>query len=141
MKICIPTEDDRKLESRPFGHFGSAPFFTIVDTENGDLRVVRNPACRREHGACHHIPIIKAHDVEAVVCNGVGRRAFAAFEEAGISVLHPRGQTVAEIIEAIRTGATRALTADEACAGHGGGHHGHRAAAGERHHGVHDRGA
>ena len=33
MKICIPTMDDRGREGMPSDHFGSAPFFTFVDTE------------------------------------------------------------------------------------------------------------
>jgi hypothetical protein len=37
MKICIPTHDERGLQSEVFGHFGSAPFFTLVDSESGEV--------------------------------------------------------------------------------------------------------
>jgi len=42
MKICIPTQDDLGLESQLFSHFGSAPFFTIVEVDSGDLQVMGN---------------------------------------------------------------------------------------------------
>ena len=29
MKICVPVEVNNGLESRPFGHFGSAPMFVV----------------------------------------------------------------------------------------------------------------
>ena len=32
MKVCFPTETLQGLDSRVYGHFGSAPGFVIVDT-------------------------------------------------------------------------------------------------------------
>ena len=48
MKICIPSKDHRGLSSEVFDHFGSAPWFTIVDTEEGKVRTIRNPNCHRD---------------------------------------------------------------------------------------------
>ena len=31
MKICVPVEVNNGFESRPFGHFGSAPMFVVYD--------------------------------------------------------------------------------------------------------------
>jgi predicted Fe-Mo cluster-binding NifX family protein len=138
MKICIPTEDDRGLESRAFGHFGSAPFFTLVDVDNGQLEVLRNSGCQHgRHGHrghqgqnsrhSHHVRQFKSHDVDAVLCNGVGRRAFAALDEAGIGIFSASGSTVSDIIERVRAGETVRLSPDQACGGrHHGGHHGPR---------------
>ena len=42
MKICIPTNTDSGTESTISGHFGSAPFFMIVDTESLGCRAVVN---------------------------------------------------------------------------------------------------
>jgi hypothetical protein len=33
MKICIPTETNEGKSAAVYGHFGSAPYFTIIDTE------------------------------------------------------------------------------------------------------------
>ena len=38
MKICIPTETNSGKEAMVYGHFGSAPFFTIFDTANKSSR-------------------------------------------------------------------------------------------------------
>ena len=47
MRICIPTETDMGQEAKVYGHFGSAPYFTIYDTEEMTLE----NACH-QHG-CH----------------------------------------------------------------------------------------
>ena len=127
MKICIPTKDNRGLESRAHGHFGSAPFFAMVDADSDRLEVVRNTDLHHGPHSCHHVDGLKAHDVDAVVCSGVGRRAFAALQEAGIDVLAPEHATVADIVSAMRAGEVRRLSTDEVC---GGGRHEHRHGAG-----------
>jgi predicted Fe-Mo cluster-binding NifX family protein len=33
MKICIPTENKEGLSAKVHGHFGSAQYFTIYDTD------------------------------------------------------------------------------------------------------------
>lgn len=121
MKICIPTVDDRGLESTVAGHFGSAPFFATVDTDSGRLEVERNPDRHHHHRSCHHGASLEVRGIDAVVCTGMGRRALSDLLDAGIEVLAPGQGTVAEIIEAVRAGKTRRLTLDDAC---GGGRHG-----------------
>jgi predicted Fe-Mo cluster-binding NifX family protein len=56
--------------------------------------------------------------VEAIVCSGVGRRAMATLETAGIRVLVARASRVDEVLESFRVGAVREISAQEACAGH-----------------------
>lgn len=38
MKICMPTEPNNGLSSKVCDHFGSAPFFTVYDTDNSALQ-------------------------------------------------------------------------------------------------------
>jgi len=127
MKICIPTNDNRGLESQASMHFGSAPFFILADVESANLEVVPNPECQDHHQSCHHIPLLKAHAVDAVVCEGIGRRAVSGLREAGIDVLVPPARTVSEIVHAVNAGDARPLSADDAC---GGGRRRHRHRAG-----------
>jgi len=56
--------------------------------------------------------------VDAVVCSGVGRRALSTLETAGIRVLTTPACRVDEVLESLRAGALREMTAREACAGH-----------------------
>ena len=58
MKICIPTMDDRGKEGMPSDHFGSAPFFTFVDTETGEYEAVRNGGSSHVHGSCQPLKFL-----------------------------------------------------------------------------------
>jgi predicted Fe-Mo cluster-binding NifX family protein len=40
MRLCIPTIDDAGLDAQLSAHFGSAPYYTIVDTESEAFEVV-----------------------------------------------------------------------------------------------------
>ena len=77
MKICVPTEDNRGLESRLYGHFGSAPFLAFVDTASESVEMLENSGHHRVHGQCTPVGRIDADKTDAVVCQGMGKRAFA----------------------------------------------------------------
>ena len=124
MRICIPTRDERGYESEAHDHLGSAPFFTAVDTESGELKVVRNPDCHDRPGSCHHIPIFQAQKIDAVACEAVGHRSFAALEEAGIAVFAPVSGTVRKIVDAIGAGEVSRPSAGQARRGGLDGHRG-----------------
>jgi predicted Fe-Mo cluster-binding NifX family protein len=119
MRICIPTHGDEGLSASVAGHWGRAPFLTLVDTESGEVAVLANAP--HGEGHCRPTGAIEGRGVEAILCSGVGRRAVAALESAGIRVLVTQAQRVDEAVEALRQGAARLLGASEAC----GGHHGH----------------
>ncbi|MFN8090942.1 MAG: NifB/NifX family molybdenum-iron cluster-binding protein [Vicinamibacteria bacterium] len=122
MRICIPTDDERGLAGAVAGHFGRAPFLTLVDVDSGEVAVVAN----RPHGEGHCNPVaaIAGHGVGAVLCAGAGRRAVAALEHAGIRVLVTGASRVEEAVGELRRGAARSLSVDEACGGHHGEHDG-----------------
>ena len=125
MKICIPSTDDRGLESKVFDHFGRAPFFTLVETQSGKLEVMPNPDCHDgAHGrhTCHHTGHLKARGVDAVVSGGIGRGAFAGLNKAGIEVLIAGPGTVRDMVERVKSGNARRLSLEQTC---GGGRHGH----------------
>ena len=62
MKICVPTATDAGLEAPVFGHFGSAPFFTVVDTDDGKVEVIPNTNSHHAHGTCSPTSLISARD-------------------------------------------------------------------------------
>jgi predicted Fe-Mo cluster-binding NifX family protein len=119
MRICIPSDDDRGLAAPVAGHFGRAPFLTLVDVDSGAVTVVAN----RPHGEGHCNPVaaVAGQGVGAVLCAGAGRRAVAALEGAGIRVLVTGAARVEEAVADLRAGAVRALSVNEACGGHHGG--------------------
>ncbi len=67
MKICIPTMDDHGLKGMPSDHFGSAPFFTFVDTETGEVETQPNGGAHHVHGACRPLDFLGSCPVDATV--------------------------------------------------------------------------
>lgn len=121
MKICVPTEDNQGLESRLYGHFGSAPFFALADTESEHVEMVQNSG-HHAHGECTPVNRIDADKTDAVVCQGMGRRARASLEQVGVDVLITTAATLRDVIAEAREGKLRKLTDREACGGRGEGH-------------------
>ena len=114
MIICIPTEDERGVESKAHGHFGSAPYFTVVDINEGRPEVLSKPDCQHAAQHTHHLDQLQARDVDAVVCEGMGRRALAALNRQGIEGLSTACGKVGDIVEAVRVGNFHRLTPLEA---------------------------
>jgi predicted Fe-Mo cluster-binding NifX family protein len=120
MRICIPTEGSEGLTAAVAAHLGRAPFFTLVDTESGEVEVMANGP-HGGHG-CTPADSVAGAGVEAVVCHGAGKRAVATFVAAGIRVLLTSALRVDEAVAAARQGSLHALDEKEACAGrHGAG--------------------
>jgi predicted Fe-Mo cluster-binding NifX family protein len=121
MKICIPTMDDRGLDGTASDHFGSAPFFTVVNTDDGTFQVIDNREAHA-HGVCSPLDRLGGQGLDAIACRGMGRRAILALAQNGVGVLLAESHRVAEIIDAAKRGALRPLDPANAC---GGGGHGH----------------
>ncbi|MCM8783155.1 MAG: hypothetical protein NC818_00015 [Candidatus Omnitrophica bacterium] len=58
MRICIPTETDKGLKAQVYSHFGSAPYFTIYDTEKETIETVTNTNTDHLHGNCQPMKIL-----------------------------------------------------------------------------------
>ena len=122
MRICIPTEDDLGMEGKVCGHFGSAPFYTLVDTESGSCETIGNSHDKQGHGACAPVDRLRAHQLDAIVCKGMGRRAIAALSRAGVDILLTEEMTVSRAVAAARQSRLRLLSPQDACSGHWHGH-------------------
>jgi predicted Fe-Mo cluster-binding NifX family protein len=132
MKICIPTQEDRGLDSRVSRHFGRAPYYALVETETGEVEMEANTKACHDHGhghghdhghghrcGCHQI--MGSRDLGAVICTGMGRGALAGFVKRGVDVYLADKETVAEVLEEFRSGGMVPFGADVACSGR----HGH----------------
>jgi predicted Fe-Mo cluster-binding NifX family protein len=134
MKLCIPTLDDRGSEAMPSDHFGSAPYFTFVDSDTGEVETVRNGGAHHVHGACRPLDFLGTRPVDAILCRGLGKRAFSRLRAGGISVFVTLETDVAATVEAFKAGRLRQLTSEEACHGHSHGvGHGHSSGGGQGH--------
>ena len=118
MRICFPTETAEGLRALLYGHFGSAPFFTLADTDTDLVEVRDNRGNVHAHGACHPVGALDGLGVQAVVCGGMGLRALERLEEAGIEVYRSAATTVEEALREIQDKKAERLTAVGACAQH-----------------------
>jgi ArsR family transcriptional regulator len=55
MKIGFPLEANEGMESKGYGHFGSAPAFVVVDPGKNEVRTIPNRDRNHIHGACNPI--------------------------------------------------------------------------------------
>jgi predicted Fe-Mo cluster-binding NifX family protein len=121
MKICIPTQEDKGLAGIAYGHFGSAQYFIIHDTESGETKSLSNGNQHHAHGACNPMAALDGANVEAVIVGGIGRRAVMGLNEQGIKVYLSIDGTAQDNVDALKQGKLDELTADNACGGHGHG--------------------
>lgn len=142
MRLCIPTMNERGLEAPLSAHFGSAPYYTVVETETGSVQVSANPRAEHEHGHCEPVAGIADLAPDVVVCMGLGRRALDRLQTAGIQVCVARATQVSEAVAQFQSGQLAPFTVDgTCCGGHGHGHghdHGHAGHGGPVH--IHGHG-
>jgi predicted Fe-Mo cluster-binding NifX family protein len=121
MKVCVPSEGAGGLEDRVGEHFGRVPTYTVVDTETGQVEVLRNES---EHTGGTGLPggILVRAGVDVVLCTGLGARALALLEGSGIEVCTGASGTVREAIESWKRGE---LGKGNACRRHLFHDHGH----------------
>ncbi|ACS90742.1 MULTISPECIES: NifB/NifX family molybdenum-iron cluster-binding protein [Thermococcus] len=101
MKIAIPAEDKRGLESNVSGHFGRAKYFVFVDVEDNKIKnaeVVEVPF--EEHGPGDLPNFIKEHGGEVVLAYGMGRRAIDYFNQLGIEVVTGAYGKIEDVVDA-----------------------------------------
>ena len=125
MNICIPVETDQGLASPVCAHFGSAPFFMIVDTERGVCRAIANNNQHHAHGMCQPLLAIQGEALDGIVVGGIGMGALNKLMTAGLAVYRAQHPTVQSTLDAYNSGALRLMTLDAACGGHHGQEHGH----------------
>ncbi len=126
MKVCFPVAENRGLESPVYGHFGSAPFFLVVDTDSRQVTEVRNRDLHHAHGRCSPLRALGGHAVDAVVVGGIGGGALAGLGRVGVRVLRAGAPTVEGNLALLESGALEPYSPQSVCGGHGHGHgHGH----------------
>jgi predicted Fe-Mo cluster-binding NifX family protein len=101
-----------------YGHFGSAPFFALFDTDAHDLSIVSNTLEKHDHGQCMPVDAIKKTGAGAVLCKGMGMRAANLLLGAGITPYIVDAMTVSEAISRYNKNAVTVMNATNACQHH-----------------------
>jgi predicted Fe-Mo cluster-binding NifX family protein len=104
MKIAVPVDEYRGLESQVYGHFGTAPTFVLVDSETMAVEALDNPNAVHEHGHCSPLRALGAARPGAVLVGGIGMGAVIGLRQAGIGVWRAPQGTVADAIRLFNKG-------------------------------------
>lgn len=123
MKVCFPVEKNEGVESTVYNHFGSAPFFLLVDTAANTIEPVSNADQLHAKGACSPIKALGSQKVDAVVVGGIGGGALGKLNQLGIKVYRAQPGTIAGNLELFTTGELSEYSMHLCCGGHaqGGG--------------------
>ena len=120
MKIAFPTQEPRGLQSPVYGHFGSADYFIIVDSDSGKFESAANPDKDHTHGQCQPLKALSGKVVDAVVVGGIGAGALQRLNAEGIQTYRAVEGTVSENLKLILSGILPMFTPEHTCAGHSG---------------------
>lgn len=120
MKVGFPVERDEGMESKVYGHFGSAPAFVVVDTEKNEVRTIQNQDLHHVHGACNPIQALNGQMLDSLVVGGIGSGALMKLNALGIKVYEAGAQKVNENLKLFKKNGLQELTMDHSCKAHQG---------------------
>ncbi|MDX9745562.1 MAG: NifB/NifX family molybdenum-iron cluster-binding protein [Syntrophales bacterium] len=118
MIICVPTHENRGLDSGVYPHFGSAPAFIIHDTDTGETKFLDNNNQHHGDGTCNPAQKLMGETVDVVLTGGMGARAIEMLNAMGIKVYMATAGTVRNNIEALNDQKLEELTVRNACGQH-----------------------
>lgn len=127
MIIGIPTMGGKGMDEMVGEHFGRTPTYTLYDTDNDGVRVLENTSTHMG-GEKQPPELLAENGVEVMICQGLGRKAIAMFNEKNICVFIGANGTVSDAIRMWKV--NQLIEADEnnACGRHAfrsDHHHGH----------------
>ncbi len=128
MLYCIPTNGNTGLDDTLCAHFGSAPYFTLYNSETEKIQVLENRNSHHEHGTCHPMHQLEPYEINGVICLGMGWRAITTLNQQNIRIYRAKTKQVSDVIETIKEGTLQEMDPETACQGHG--HHDSHAHAG-----------
>jgi len=117
MDIAFPIENDCGMESRVYNHFGTAPFFMIIKSDDNRGEIIVNKEIEHLAGKCQPLSALQGKKVDAVVAGGIGAGALKKLRENRIKVYQGVEGTVNENLELIKSGKLPEFPAVHVCQG------------------------
>ena len=98
MRLAIPVEEDRDVDSPICEHFGRAPYFAVVDVGEGgvSVEVRKNPLVEHTAGALPEL--LKSWGVDRIIAARMGQKAQLFFNQFGIDVVLGASGTVRDAL-------------------------------------------
>jgi len=89
VRIAIPIRDRRGLDSLVHEHFGRAPYFLIIDVEEGKVKNAEIvEGIHGEDRGVGKVPrVLSELGVNVVICGGIGAKAVEILRKLGIEVV------------------------------------------------------
>ncbi len=103
MKIAIPINEEKGLESEISEHFGRSKFFLVIDENGNILEKIENIEEHKKKNI-HPPAILKAKGVEVILANSIGYHALELSKALKMEVYLGEARTVREILEKYKKG-------------------------------------
>ncbi len=105
-RVIIPVQDENGLNAQVAEHFGRAPYFAVLDFEDGKVSNIKTESNRGEHvgGTGHPHEHLLALKPNVIVAHAMGPGGLKSFQTAKIIVLKANANTVKEIVKAFQQG-------------------------------------
>ena len=119
MRIAIPCETDELLAAPRSGHFGHAPWLTVVELdESGEVtnvEAVKN--VEHGEGGCGNVIMhVLGLGVDAIITAGMGMPPLMRFTQGGIIVYADRSVlTAGEVLALFQEGKLARMSPEDAC--------------------------
>lgn len=118
MKICIPTIDNKGLQSQISPHFGRAPTYTIFETTTKSVEIIKNTSDHME-GNCNPADLFTDKNITTMLCQGIGHGALTKLNQQNITVYTGATGQVKDAIDAFYAKKLPQANIDNACTSHG----------------------
>jgi predicted Fe-Mo cluster-binding NifX family protein len=111
-KVVIPVSDKNGSNARIAEHFGRAPFYVVVELDDGKIENIKTLENRGEHfgGQGHMHEHILEQKPDAIITYGMGPRGLIGFQESGVAVLKANADTVKDVIASYNRDKLQELT-------------------------------
>lgn len=115
MKVAVPVAEKDRGSSGLHGHFSTAPYFLVYDTENGTTEILDNHELRHEHGGCPSLNALVDLKVTGIIVSGIGGRSIERLTHLGITVFQALPGTISENLEALKMGRLAKFSVERSC--------------------------
>lgn len=123
MKICIPVQENKGLDSIVYDHFGSAPHFLIYNVENEEIKIITNNDAHHEHGMCQPLKALGGETVDAILVGGIGAGALTKLNNQGVKAYRVVDGTAQANIKLMQANQLPEFTVSHSCNHSGCGGH------------------
>jgi predicted Fe-Mo cluster-binding NifX family protein len=118
--VAVPSMQPGGLDSPRSGHFGHCDVFTLVHTEDGEVRdvtIVHN-APHVQGGCQAPVNLLHTSGADAIIVGGIGMRPLMGFRQMGIEVYYgPEGETVRTVVDDFLKGSLQMIGDHQVCGG------------------------